>query len=129
MSDPRLPSSHEKDRLRKEQTEQEQALARRRRDARERQAFDWLLKQENGRIFWAWFFRRCGYNKTILMRLSGGDVAPLSTEALAAIREVYLDARKMIESPEVLSKAEFEAEFEEVKPEESKGESKDGRRK
>ena len=82
-----------------------------RRESRKRMAFHWLLQQENGRIVWAWLFERCGYNKPVLMRAAGGDVAPLSTECLAAQREVYRELRKMISSPDLLAAAEYEAEF------------------
>ncbi len=83
----------------------------RRKEARVRTAFDDLLKSEGGRLVWGWIFDRCGYNKAILLRAAGGDVAPISTECAAAQREVYRDLRKMISAPELLAQAEYEAEF------------------
>ncbi len=120
-----LPSQHEDARKAGEKAALNCEEEMRRKEARVLAAFDWLLKQEDGRIVWAWFFNRCGYNKTALLRLASGDVAPLSTECLAAQREVYLAARKMISAPELLCAAEFEAEFGVVlKKDESKGDKK-----
>ena len=89
---------------------QEQAEALERRKARVAKAFDALLKTEDGRVVWGWLFERCGYARPVLMRMASGDIAPLSTEAAAAQREVYRDARRMISNPELLVVAEFEAE-------------------
>ena len=93
-----------------------------------RQAFDWLLKQENGRIVWAKIFDLCGYNKSSLSYFAGGDVAPLKTDCKEAQRLIYMELRKMV-SPDLLAKAEFEAEFGVVKTPEAeptKGEKKNG---
>ena len=120
-----LPSQHEDARKAGEKMALDREEEIRRKEARVLAAFDWLLKQEDGRLVWAWFFNRCGYNKTALLRLASGDVAVLSTECLAAQREVYLAARKMISAPELLAAAEFEAEFGIVlKKDESKGDKK-----
>lgn len=105
-----LPSEHEKDRAQQEIDDLARAGEARRQEARKLAAFDWLLKHENGRIVWGWLFDRCGYNKPVLMRMAGGDIAPLSTEAAAAQREVYRDARRLV-PPDLLSQAEYEAEF------------------
>ena len=124
-SDRPLPSQHEDARKAGEQMALDREEEKKRQEARILAAFDWMLKQENGRLVWAWFFNRCGYNKTALLRMASGDVAPLSTECLAAQREVYLAARKMISAPELLAAAEFEAEFGiALKLDESKGEKK-----
>lgn len=120
-----LPSAHAAVRTQLDLDRAVQDEERRRKAARLLMAFDSLLKTEDGRIVWGWFFDRCGYNKPVLMRVAGGDVAPLSTECAAAQREVYRDARKMISAPELLAQAEYEAEFG-VKPvkTETKGEKK-----
>jgi len=116
-----LPSDAQKDNealIAKHQAEKEEAIAR---EARVRAAFDWILQQENGRIVWAWLFERCGWAKPVLMRTAGGDVAPLSTECLAAQREVYREMRKMVPTPEFLAAVEFMAEFGPVKLKVSEG--------
>jgi len=107
-----LPSEHLAERTKEQLADVERQEEAKRKEARALAAFDWFLKQENGRIVWSWLFNRCGYNKPVLMRMAGGDIAPLSTEAAAAQREVYRDLRKMILVPELLAAAEFEAEFE-----------------
>ncbi len=106
-----LPSQHEAERTKEQIADVERQEEAKRKEARVLAAFDWILKQENGRIVWSWLFARCGYNKAVLLRAAGGDVAPLSTECAAAQREVYRDLRKMILAPELLCAAEFEAEF------------------
>ena len=58
-------------------------------------AVDAVLRTEAGRVLWAWLNRRLGFYQTTLVRFRGGDVAPLSTEALAALREAYLDLREL----------------------------------
>jgi hypothetical protein len=106
-----LPSEHLAARTKEQADDVVRQEEAKRKEARILAAFDWILKQENGRIVWAWLFARCGYNKAVLLRAAGGDVAPLSTECAAAQREVYRDLRKMIATPELLAAAEFEAEF------------------
>ena len=118
-----LPSQHEATRLTQESGERAAAEARQREAGRVRQAFDWLLKQENGRIVWAKIFDLCGYNKSSLSYFAGGDVAPLKTDCKEAQRLIYMELRKMV-SPDLLAKAEFEAEF--GTPEPAKGEKKNG---
>lgn len=105
-----LPSEHEANRARNAADVAREREEAQRQAARLRAAVDALLKTEEGRLVWGWFFERCGYNKPVLMRLAGGDVAPLSTEALAAQREVYVAARKLA-TPELLARAEYETEF------------------
>ncbi len=119
--DRQLPSEHLAERTKEQTADVERLEEAKRKEARVLAAFDWILKQENGRIVWAWLFNRCGYNKAVLLRAAGGDVAPLSTECAAAQREVYRDLRKMILVPDLLCAAEFEAEFGIVKTED-KGE-------
>lgn len=121
-ADRQLPSQHEKERAQREIEDLARATEARRQETRRLAAFDWMLKQENGRVVWAWLFDRCGYNKPVLMRMAGGDIAPLSTEAAAAQREVYRDMRRLV-SPELLAQAEYEAEFG-VKQTDKKGEKK-----
>lgn len=119
-----LPSEHETARMTQQVSEQTRREEEARQTARLRNAFDWLLKQENGRLVWAWLFLRCGYNKSILAYFTHGDVAPIKTEVLAAVRELYLDLRKLV-PPELLAKAEYEAEFGVVGSTE-KGDNKNG---
>lgn len=118
-----LPSEHADEAAKTAATYDAMKEERMRKVARVLQAFDALLKTEDGRIVWGWLFDRCGYNKPILLRTAGGDVAPISTECAAAQREVYRDLRKMISAPELLAQAEYEAEFG-VKPQTDKGEKK-----
>lgn len=110
MAGKQLPSEHEAARKQAEQDINKAIEDRQRQEARERAAFDWLLKQENGRIVWSVIFRLCGYNKPSLSFFSSGDVAPMKTECKDAQRVVYLELRKMV-PPELLSQAEYEAEF------------------
>lgn len=105
-----LPSDHQKDREAAAKLAQDREEARKREEARVLAAFDFMAKNEHGRVVWKWLFERCGYNKPVLMRQAGGDIAPLSTECMAAIREVYRDVRKLV-GPEVLASVELEAEF------------------
>lgn len=117
------PSDHLLARERAAQDDVLQKEAAKRREDRLRAAFDWLLRQENGRLVAGWLFDRCGYNRPTLMRRSSdGEVATLSTECLSAQRQVYLDFRKMVSAPELLAAAEYEAEFGPI----TKGEKKDG---
>ena len=46
-----------------------------------------------------------------IAQAAGGDVAPLSTECLAAQREIYREMRKMVLTPEFLTAVEHFAEF------------------
>lgn len=117
-----LPSEHEAQRAQDAKAMREAAEKRQAEEARVLQAFEKVLRTEEGKVVWKWLFDRCGYNKTTLMRTAGGDVAPLSTECLSAVRNVYLDARKM-PNRETLMIAEMFAEFGDVKPQEKpKGE-------
>lgn len=110
MAGKQLPSEHQAERIKAEQEINKAIEERQRQEARERAAFDWLLKQENGRIVWGVIFRLCGYNKPSLSFFAAGDVAPLKTECKDAQRIVYLELRKMV-PPELLAQAEYEAEF------------------
>lgn len=105
-----LPSEHEKRRVEAEKAVVAAQEEQKRRDARVRQAFGWLLKQENGRVVWGEIFRLCGYNQPSLSFFTAGDVAPLKTECRDAQRVVYLQLRKLA-PPDLLAQAEFEAEF------------------
>ena len=97
-----LPSQHEKERELLDKATQERDDEIQRKQTRLLQAFDWVAKQEQGRLVLGWLFERCGYNKPVLMRVVGGDIAPMSTECAAAQREVYRDVRKLLR-PEVLA--------------------------
>lgn len=80
-------------------------------------AVDTVLKTEAGRALWVWLFRRCGYNKSVLIvSRTTGDVAPLSVEARGAERDVYVDLRRLA-TPELRVVAEQIAEAI-VKPQE-----------
>lgn len=123
-----LPSQHEKQRIAQEAQRQLQDEDRKRQDAKLRQAVDWLLKAEPGRIFWAYLYNLCGYNQSSISHFAAGDIAPLKTEAKEAQRLIYITLRRLA-VPEILAKAEFEAEFgvkeQEAKPQ--KGDKKDGK--
>lgn len=113
----KLPSKHEADRLKVQEFADAQFETAKREEARLRGAIDEILKNPQLRPAWAFLFKRCHYAGPVLMRMAGGDIAPISTEVAAAQREVYRDLRKLA-APELLAKAEFEAEFgvkEEVK--------------
>jgi hypothetical protein len=104
-----LPSEHESAR---KKIEEEKAAAEERNKqeaARVRQSFDKVLATEEGKVMWKWFFDRLGYNKSTLMRRTDGEIAEVSTECLSAIRNAYLDARKLV-SVETLVDAELYAE-------------------
>lgn len=119
-----LPSEHEAARIAQAVSEATAREAVQRHARRVRAAFDWLLKQENGRLVWAELFRVCGWNKVSLTYFAAGDVAPLKTECKEAQRAVYAQLRGLV-TPEILARAEFEAEFG-VSEEPKKGESKNG---
>jgi hypothetical protein len=113
----KLPSEHEADRLKVQEFAAAQEDLAKREEARLCGAVDEVLKNPQLRPLWSFLFKRCHYAGPVLMRMAGGDIAPISTEVAAAQREVYRDLRKMA-APELLNKAEFEAEFgvkEEVK--------------
>jgi hypothetical protein len=74
-----------------------------------RRAVNRILDSEDGRVLWRWLFNRCGFVKPALAYFAVGDVAPMKTEVLAAIRDVYLDLRA-IASSDLRVKAEDFAE-------------------
>ena len=112
------PTEHESLRLKQEAQTKIDAEKRKREEDSLHRAFDAILKTDSGRLVWRWFSQRCNWTGPILMR-SSTDVAPLTTECVAAQREVYRDARRLV-SRELLVRAEEFAEFGE-KPEEIKG--------
>ena len=119
-----LPSQHETDRLRRQTEAETEQDARKRRDNELRRAVDFLLKNDQGRIFWSYLFNICGYNKPSLTRFAGnGDVAPMSTECKDAQRLIYLELRKLA-TPELLAKMEFQAEFGAKEETSKKGDTK-----
>ena len=105
-----LPSEHAAAASAAETARLAEAEEKRRKEGRLRQAFDWLLRQENGRLVWAKIFDLCGYNKSSLAYFAAGDVAPMKTECKEAQRLIYMDLRKLV-PPELLVEAEYEAEF------------------
>ena len=74
-----------------------------------RRAVNRVLDSDDGRILWRWLFNRCGFVKPALAYFVAGDVAPMKTECLAAIRDLYLDLRALA-SPDLRVKAEDFAE-------------------
>jgi hypothetical protein len=58
-------------------------------------AADAILKTDEGRKFWVCLARRLGFFQSDLARLRDGSIESLSTEALAAQRNVYLGLRKL----------------------------------
>ncbi len=58
-------------------------------------AADAVLRTEAGRKLWGLLAKRLGYFQSTMVRVRGGDIAPLSTEALSAMRDVYLDFRTL----------------------------------
>jgi hypothetical protein len=85
-----------------EEQKKEEALALRR-------AVNRILDSEDGRVLWRWIHGRCGFVKPSLAYFAQGDVAPMKTECLAAIRDLYLDLRALA-SPDLRVKAEDFAE-------------------
>jgi len=88
-------------------------------------SIDAVLRTDDGKAVWAWLFHACGYNRSSL-RISRvtGDLAPLSIEAAAAQRDIYVELRGLA-SPGLRAEAEELAEMpapkiEEVKPEEER---------
>lgn len=56
---------------------------------------------ESGKKLLVWLIKRCGYNRSVLrVSRASDDIAPLSTEARAAERDVYGDLRLMM-TPEM----------------------------
>lgn len=105
-----LPSEHEAARTDREKEQADAVDAKQRAEVRLRAVVDSFLKSEEGRLLWAHIFNLCGYSKSSLTRMAGGDIAPMSTECKEAQRLVYIELRKLA-TPELLSSAEFFAEF------------------
>lgn len=63
-----------------------------------RKSFDKILVTEEGQIVWGFLYRVLGADRPVL-RISRvtGDLAPLSTEAAAALRDVYTELRRIPE--------------------------------
>lgn len=77
-----------------------------------RKAFDEILqlKSGNGLVVWGYLHHVLGWNApTIRISRATGDLAPLSTEAAAALRDTYLEMRR-IPTRELVVKAEELAE-------------------
>lgn len=73
-------------------------------------AFNKVLRTEEGQIFWAYLHEKLGWNTPILhVSRVTGDLAPISTEAAAALRDTYLEMRRIPER-ELVIKAEEIAE-------------------
>lgn len=90
-----------------------------------RRAADAVLATEEGRLLWAYLFNDCGYNRSILrISRATGDLAPLSTEAAAAQRDVYVRMRGLPTHRDLLLAAEELAETPPVIPPASPAEKK-----
>lgn len=87
--------------------------ARKKKAQRLRIAVDFMLKNEHGKIVWAYLFDACGYNVSSLTRKLDGDIATLSTECKEAQRLVYINLRKLA-SRELLVAVEDAAESQDV---------------
>lgn len=75
-----------------------------------RLAFSKVLRTEEGQIVWGYLHKMLGWNTpTIRISRVTGDLAPLSTEAAAALRDTYLEMRRIPER-ELVIKAEELAE-------------------
>ncbi len=75
-----------------------------------RLAFDKVLRTEEGQIVWGYLHNRLGWNSPVLrISRNTGDLAPLSTECAAALRDTYLEMRRIPER-ELVVKAEELAE-------------------
>jgi hypothetical protein len=85
-----------------------------------RKAFSKVLRSEEGQIFWAYLHEVMGADRPVL-RISRvtGDLAPLSTEAAAALRDTYTEMRRIPER-ELMLAAETLAEAPPPKPQEEK---------
>ena len=82
-----------------------------------RLAFNKVLRTEEGQIVWGYLHEMLGWNKPVLrISRATGDLAPLSTEAAAALRDTYLEMRRIPER-ELVIKAEEVAEVPPAKPE------------
>lgn len=82
-----------------------------------RRAVDVVLSTEEGRLLWAYLFNDCGYNRSVLrISRTTGDLAPLSTEAAAAQRDVYVRLRNLPTHRDLLTAAEELAEVPPVPP-------------
>ena len=122
-----LPSEHQASREADEKAVAQAIVVRKKEEARVLQAFDKVLKTEEGKVVWKWLFDRCGYNKGTLVRGANADISQISSECYSAVRGVYIDLRKMA-SMEALVDAELYAEYgimgagSNVKTEDEKGE-------
>lgn len=67
-----------------------------------------VLRTEEGQHFWAYLHRVLGADRPVL-RISRvtGDLAPLSTEAAAALRDTYLEMRRIPERDPMLAAETF----------------------
>jgi hypothetical protein len=75
-----------------------------------KRAVNRVIDSEDGKLLWRWIFNRCGWTKPALSQgQTGGDLAPLRTECLAALRDFYRELR-MLASADLRVKAEDFAE-------------------
>ena len=89
-----------------------------------RKAFDKMLSTEEGQTVWAYLHDRLGWVRPIIrISRSTGDLAPLSTEAAAALRDTYLEMRR-IPKRDLVAAAEERAETPPVKAVEEKPKEK-----
>lgn len=83
-----------------------------------RKAFDKVLSTDEGQLVWGYLHGTLGWTRPII-RISRvtGDLAPLSTEAAAALRDTYLEMRR-IPKRELVAAAEDRVENPPVKAQE-----------
>lgn len=73
-----------------------------------RKAVNKVLRTEEGQIFWAHLHFILGWNRPVLhISRVTGDLAPLSTEAAAALRDTYLEMRRIPERELVVAAEEL----------------------
>lgn len=89
-----------------------------------RKAFDKVLSTDEGQLVWGYLHERLGWVRPIIrISRTTGDLAPLSTEAAAALRDTYLEMRR-IPKRELVAAAEERAETPPVKAVEEKSKEK-----
>lgn len=105
-----VPSEHQDQRevaaaAEKEKREKQAAEA-----AALKRAVNRVLDSEDGRVLWRWIFDECGWVRPALSQGQvGGDLAPLRTECLAALRDFYRRLRALAD-PDLRVAAEDFAE-------------------
>lgn len=86
-----------------------------------RKAFDKILSTEEGQIVWGYLHGSLGWTRPIIrISRATGDLAPLSTEAAAALRDTYLEMRRLPRRDLVAAAEERVETPPAAKPEDSK---------